>query len=183
MTAVIETSGLIKRYRRVIALSDCTVSVPEGRISALVGPNGAGKTTLLRLLAGLAAPSAGRAARWPRRAPLAGLSLGGAHVLQDQGDSITAAPARERGDRLAFTVTPRRARAALPGCAPIAPGVPSRVGSAGVILRGWELITRAGCHQRNRSSIWPGRGRRDRHGDPHPRSRVRLRGPGRSASP
>jgi ABC-2 type transport system ATP-binding protein len=61
MTAVIETSGLTKRYRRVTALSDCTVSVPEGRISALVGPNGAGKTTLLRLLAGLAAPTAGGA--------------------------------------------------------------------------------------------------------------------------
>jgi ABC-2 type transport system ATP-binding protein len=62
MTPVIETSGLAKRYRRVSALSDCTVSVPEGRISALVGPNGAGKTTLLRLLAGLAAPTGGRAA-------------------------------------------------------------------------------------------------------------------------
>jgi ABC-2 type transport system ATP-binding protein len=61
MTAVIETSGLTKRYRRVTALSDCTISVPEGRICALVGPNGAGKTTLLRLLAGLAAPTAGRA--------------------------------------------------------------------------------------------------------------------------
>jgi ABC-2 type transport system ATP-binding protein len=56
---VIETSGLAKRYRRVTALSDCTISVPEGRISALVGPNGAGKTTLLRLLAGLAEPTAG----------------------------------------------------------------------------------------------------------------------------
>ncbi len=62
MTAVIETSGLTKRYRRVTALSECTVSVPEGRISGLVGPNGAGKTTLLRLLAGLAVPTAGRAA-------------------------------------------------------------------------------------------------------------------------
>jgi ABC-2 type transport system ATP-binding protein len=62
MTAVIETSGLTKQYRRVTALSQCTVSVPKGRISALVGPNGAGKTTLLRLLAGLAAPTAGRAA-------------------------------------------------------------------------------------------------------------------------
>ena len=61
MTAVIETSGLTKRYRRVTALNDCTISVPEGRISALVGPNGAGKTTLLRLLAGLAAPTAGQA--------------------------------------------------------------------------------------------------------------------------
>jgi ABC-2 type transport system ATP-binding protein len=62
VTAVIETSGLTKQYRRVTALSDCTISVPEGRISALVGPNGAGKTTLLRLLTGLAAPTAGRAA-------------------------------------------------------------------------------------------------------------------------
>jgi ABC-2 type transport system ATP-binding protein len=62
MTPVIETSGLTKRYRRVTALSDCTIAVPEGRISALVGPNGAGKTTLLRLLAGLAEPTAGRAA-------------------------------------------------------------------------------------------------------------------------
>jgi ABC-2 type transport system ATP-binding protein len=61
MTAVIETSGLTKQYRRVTALSNCTISVPEGRISALVGPNGAGKTTLLRLLAVLAAPTAGRA--------------------------------------------------------------------------------------------------------------------------
>jgi ABC-2 type transport system ATP-binding protein len=62
MTAAIETSRLTKRYRRVTALSDCTISVPDGRISALVGPNGAGKTTLLRLLAGLAAPTAGEAA-------------------------------------------------------------------------------------------------------------------------
>jgi ABC-2 type transport system ATP-binding protein len=62
MMPVIETSGLTKAYRRVTALNDCTISVPEGRISVLVGPNGAGKTTLLRLLAGLAAPTAGRAA-------------------------------------------------------------------------------------------------------------------------
>jgi len=59
---VIETHGLGKRYRRVNALSDCTIAVPEGRISALVGPNGAGKTTLLRLLSGLARPTAGEAA-------------------------------------------------------------------------------------------------------------------------
>jgi ABC-2 type transport system ATP-binding protein len=59
--AVIQTRGLSKQYRRVTALSDCSVSVPEGRISALIGPNGAGKTTLLRLLAGLARPTAGEA--------------------------------------------------------------------------------------------------------------------------
>ena len=58
--SAVETSGLTKRYRKVTALTDCTISVPEGRISALIGPNGAGKTTLLRLLAGLSRPSAGQ---------------------------------------------------------------------------------------------------------------------------
>ncbi len=58
----IETRGLTKRYPRVTALSDCSISVPAGRISALVGPNGAGKTTLLRMLAGLARPTSGTAA-------------------------------------------------------------------------------------------------------------------------
>jgi len=58
-TAAIRTSELSKRYRRVRALTDCTITVPQGRISALIGPNGAGKTTLLRLLAGLTHPTAG----------------------------------------------------------------------------------------------------------------------------
>jgi ABC-2 type transport system ATP-binding protein len=56
----IETHELSKRYRRVSALTECTVTVPEGRVCALVGPNGAGKTTLLRMLAGLSSPTAGR---------------------------------------------------------------------------------------------------------------------------
>jgi len=57
----IETRGLMKRYPRLTALSDCSITVPAGRISALVGPNGAGKTTLLRMLAGLARPTGGTA--------------------------------------------------------------------------------------------------------------------------
>jgi ABC-2 type transport system ATP-binding protein len=56
---VIETRGLSKRYRKVTALTEATITVPEGRISALIGPNGAGKTTLLRVLSGLARPSGG----------------------------------------------------------------------------------------------------------------------------
>ena len=58
----IETHALTKRYRRVTALSGCSITVPEGRISALIGPNGAGKTTLLRMLCGLSAPTSGTAA-------------------------------------------------------------------------------------------------------------------------
>jgi ABC-2 type transport system ATP-binding protein len=56
----VQTSGLTKHYGKVTALNDCTIAVPEGRISALIGPNGAGKTTLLRLLAGLARPTSGQ---------------------------------------------------------------------------------------------------------------------------
>jgi ABC-2 type transport system ATP-binding protein len=53
MTPVLETSGLGKHYRRRWALTDCTVSVPAGRVAGLVGPNGAGKTTLLHIAVGL----------------------------------------------------------------------------------------------------------------------------------
>ena len=59
MTAVIETGGLGKRYRRLWALADCTLSVPAGHVVGLVGPNGAGKTTLLGLATGMLAPTAG----------------------------------------------------------------------------------------------------------------------------
>ena len=59
MTAVIEAGGLGKRYRRLWALSDCTLSVPAGHVVGLVGPNGAGKTTLLGLATGMLAPTTG----------------------------------------------------------------------------------------------------------------------------
>ncbi|MEV7339789.1 ABC transporter ATP-binding protein [Streptomyces sp. NPDC093544] len=42
------------------ALADVTLSLPLGRIVALVGENGSGKTTLVKLLAGLYAPQHGR---------------------------------------------------------------------------------------------------------------------------
>jgi ABC-2 type transport system ATP-binding protein len=59
MTAVIETQGLGKRYRRLWALADCTLSVPAGHVVGLVGPNGAGKTTLLSLATRMLVPTTG----------------------------------------------------------------------------------------------------------------------------
>jgi len=72
VTAVIEASGLCKRYGRRWALSDCTLTVPAGRVTGLVGPNGAGKTTLLRAALGLQRLSGGEARLGGR--PLASLS-------------------------------------------------------------------------------------------------------------
>jgi ABC-2 type transport system ATP-binding protein len=59
MTAVVQAEGLGKRYGRKQALSDCTLSIPAGRIAGLVGPNGAGKSTLLGLACGLIRPTTG----------------------------------------------------------------------------------------------------------------------------
>ena len=59
MTAVIETHGLGKRYRKLWALADCTLSIPAGHVVGLVGPNGAGKTTLINLATGMLAPTTG----------------------------------------------------------------------------------------------------------------------------
>jgi ABC-2 type transport system ATP-binding protein len=59
MTAAIETAGLGKRYGRRWALSDCSLTIPAGRVVGLVGPNGAGKSTLLHLAVGLLTPSSG----------------------------------------------------------------------------------------------------------------------------
>ena len=59
MTAVIATDGLGKRYRKLWALTDCTLSIPAGHVVGLVGPNGAGKTTLVNLATGMLAPTTG----------------------------------------------------------------------------------------------------------------------------
>ncbi|MFG1683829.1 ABC transporter ATP-binding protein [Nonomuraea sp. NPDC049269] len=55
----LEAIRLAKRYRDTWALRDCTLSVPVGRVVALVGPNGAGKSTFLHVVAGLIAPTRG----------------------------------------------------------------------------------------------------------------------------
>jgi len=59
MNAVLAAAGLTKRYGRRLALSDCTLAIPPGRVVGLVGPNGAGKTTLLQIAVGLQPQTAG----------------------------------------------------------------------------------------------------------------------------
>jgi branched-chain amino acid transport system ATP-binding protein len=57
---VLEIEGLTAHYGPVRALSDVTLKVDEGSVTAILGANGAGKTTLLRVVSGLVRASAGR---------------------------------------------------------------------------------------------------------------------------
>ena len=49
----IEISHVIKRFGGFVALDDVSVTIPTGRLTALLGPSGGGKSTLLRIVAGL----------------------------------------------------------------------------------------------------------------------------------
>lgn len=60
-TPVIEAQALGKMYGTQPVLSGVQLAVSPGQGAVLVGQNGAGKTTLIKALAGLIAPSSGRA--------------------------------------------------------------------------------------------------------------------------
>jgi len=53
--------GLVKVFKRVVAVNGLSFRVGEGEVFGLIGPNGAGKTTTLRVLATLIKPTSGRA--------------------------------------------------------------------------------------------------------------------------
>ncbi len=48
----IELEAICKRFGRVCAVEECTLTVPRGAFVSLLGPSGCGKTTLLRLIGG-----------------------------------------------------------------------------------------------------------------------------------
>jgi ABC-2 type transport system ATP-binding protein len=57
--AIIEVSGLTKRYGDQVALDGVSFSVEEGEIFGILGPNGAGKTTTVECVSGLRTPDGG----------------------------------------------------------------------------------------------------------------------------
>jgi ABC-2 type transport system ATP-binding protein len=59
--AVIEISGLTKRFGGLLAVENLSFTVDHGTVVGFLGPNGAGKTTTLRMLLGLVAPTEGTA--------------------------------------------------------------------------------------------------------------------------
>jgi putative spermidine/putrescine transport system ATP-binding protein len=79
---VVELIEVSKRYGAVVALDALDLAVYEGELLSLLGPSGCGKTTTLNVIAGFAAPDAGR-------------------VLVD-GDDVTGEPAWRRGLGVVF---------------------------------------------------------------------------------
>ncbi len=62
IAANVEISALCRRFGRLRALDDFSLTIHSGEVLCLLGPSGCGKSTLLRCLAGIDEPSSGRIA-------------------------------------------------------------------------------------------------------------------------
>src|ERR1700742_5359608 len=86
-TPLLELRGVGKNFGPVRALSDINLTIPAGKVTALVGDNGAGKSTLIKTISGIWQPDAGQIL-WKGRpvhlhSPKAATDLGIATVYQD----------------------------------------------------------------------------------------------------
>jgi branched-chain amino acid transport system ATP-binding protein len=60
MTALLEVTGISKRFGGLLAVHDLSLTVRDGEILGLIGPNGAGKSTVFNLINGVYPPDHGR---------------------------------------------------------------------------------------------------------------------------
>jgi neutral amino acid transport system ATP-binding protein len=60
MSAMLQLNGVSKYFGGLTALDDCTLTVEQGSITALIGPNGSGKTTLFNVVTGFLRADAGQ---------------------------------------------------------------------------------------------------------------------------
>jgi iron complex transport system ATP-binding protein len=82
VTPILETRGLTAAYGATRALDGLDLTIPAGRIVALLGENGSGKSTLLKVIARIVEPAAG--------------------VVLLDGRSLTQLPRRETARRVAY---------------------------------------------------------------------------------
>ena len=59
MAAILDVTGVSKRFGGLVAVDDVNFEIQPGEIMGLIGPNGAGKTTLLNVIAGVYRPNSG----------------------------------------------------------------------------------------------------------------------------
>ena len=120
MTAVLECTGVSKRFGRLAAVDDVTLTIERGARHALIGPNGAGKSTLFNLLAGALKPTAGRivfagtdvtdkSGAWRSRAGLAKTFQHSSLFLSlSVADNVAIAAQRVSGDGMRLRRSTRR---------------------------------------------------------------------------
>lgn len=58
--SMLQTSKLVKKYKKAEVVSGVSIQIKEGEIVGLLGPNGAGKTTTFYMITGMITPSSGR---------------------------------------------------------------------------------------------------------------------------
>jgi branched-chain amino acid transport system ATP-binding protein len=58
--AILEVTGLSKRFGGLEALADVDLTVQPGEIVGIIGPNGAGKSTFFNVISGVMKPTGGR---------------------------------------------------------------------------------------------------------------------------
>ena len=57
---ILKVEHVTKRFARLTALDDVSLTIPKGSVYGLLGPNGAGKTTLIRIINRITAPDEGK---------------------------------------------------------------------------------------------------------------------------
>ena len=57
---IVQTEHLSRRFGKVWAVRDVSLTIARGEIFGVLGPNGAGKSTTIRMLCGILDPSGGR---------------------------------------------------------------------------------------------------------------------------
>jgi branched-chain amino acid transport system ATP-binding protein len=59
VSAILQVTGLCKRFGGIVVADDITLGLRPGEVVGLIGPNGAGKTSLFNLITGVIKPDSG----------------------------------------------------------------------------------------------------------------------------